>query len=322
MLHYLILIYLNKNIYVYLFNKIPQKLNNIKTVFTIKDLENISGVKAHTIRIWEKRYSLLEPNRTETNIRYYSSESLLKLLNVVLLNKHNYKISKIADMTNDQIVVHARELAFKYAVNDEAINAFKMAMFQFDKVLFNNTYNKLLHKKTFREIFKEVFVPFLNHIGMLWQTKTLLEAHEHFISNLIIQKIQINTEKLEYAATNKDYTYVLFLPDGEIHEIGLMYLNYELVLRGSQTIYLGQSLPLSNLNYFFEGELDVCFITSMTVQPFDDKLEDYFNELDTILEGSNHKLIALGNKAIQMTDYNFKSDISLYPSVIDLLENL
>ncbi|TCP25683.1 DNA-binding transcriptional MerR regulator [Tenacibaculum skagerrakense] len=304
-----------------MFNKSLVTLNNIKTVFTIKDLENISGIKAHTIRIWEKRYNLLEPNRSDTNIRYYSSESLLKLLNVVLLNKHNYKISKIAEMSEEQIVTNARELAFKYAVNDEAINAFKMAMFQFDKVLFNNTYNKLLHKKTFRQIFKEVFLPFLNHIGLLWQTNTLMPAHEHFISNLIIQKIQLNTEKLEYAATNEDYTYVLFLPDGEIHEIGLMYLNYELVLRGCQTIYLGQSLPLDNLNYFFEGELKVCFITSMTVKPYDDKLEDYFSEIDAILKGTDHKLIAMGKKAEEAKNYNFTSNILLYPSVIEMLED-
>ena len=304
-----------------MFNKSLVTLNNIKTVFTIKDLENISGIKAHTIRIWEKRYNLLEPNRSDTNIRYYSSESLLKLLNVALLNKHNYKISKIAEMSEEQIVTNARELAFKYAVNDEAINAFKMAMFQFDKVLFNNTYNKLLHKKTFRQIFKEVFLPFLNHIGLLWQTNTLMPAHEHFISNLIIQKIQLNTEKLEYAATNEDYTYVLFLPDGEIHEIGLMYLNYELVLRGCQTIYLGQSLPLDNLNYFFEGELKVCFITSMTVKPYDDKLQDYFSEIDAILQGTDHKLIAMGKKAEEAKKYKFKSNIQLYPSVIEMLED-
>ncbi|CAM1340863.1 MerR family transcriptional regulator [Tenacibaculum amylolyticum] len=296
-------------------------MNNIKTVFTIKDLENISGIKAHTIRIWEKRYNLLQPNRTETNIRYYSAESLLKLLNVALLNKHNFKISKIAQMSSEQILTNARELAFKFAVNDEAINAFKMSMFQFDKVLFNNTYNKLLHKKTFRQIFKEVFLPFLNHIGLLWQTNTLMPAHEHFISNLIIQKIQLNTEKLEYAATNTDYTYVLFLPDGEIHEIGLMYLNYELVLRGCQTIYLGQSLPLNNLNYFFEGELKVCFVTSMTVQPYDDKVHGYFDEIDSILKGTDHKLIAVGKRAMEASELNYDSNIVTYPSVIEMLDN-
>lgn len=297
-------------------------MNNIKTIFTIKDLENISGIKAHTIRIWEKRYGLLEPNRTDTNIRYYSSDSLMKLLNVALLNKHNFKISKIAMMSGDQIKINARELAFKYAVNDEAINSFKIAMFQFDKALFNNTYNKLLHQKTFRQIFKDVFIPFLNHIGLLWQTDTLLPAHEHFISNLILQKIQINIENLEYSVSNTDITYVLFLPENEIHELGLMYLNYELVLRGCQTIYLGQSLPLNNLNYFFESESKVCFITSMTVRPYDDKIVDYFYEIENILKNTDHQLFAVGKKAMDVSSIDFKSKISVFPSAIELLNQL
>ncbi len=298
------------------------KLNSIKTDFTIKDLENISGIKAHTIRIWEKRYNLLQPQRTDTNIRYYSNQNLQKLLNIVLLNKNSFKISKIAEMSDEAIVLNARELAFKVAVNDEAINSFKLAMFQFDKVLFNNAYNKLLHRKTFREIFKDVFMPFLEHIGMLWQTETLLPAHEHFISNLISQKIQTNTEKLQYNVTDKGKTYVLFLPENEIHELGLLYLNYELVLRGNHTIYLGQSLPLDNLNYFFDGNKEVCFITSMTVQPYDDKLTDYFYEIDDILKSSKHSLTAIGRKAMEVANCDFKSDIHLYPSVSDLLKVL
>lgn len=297
-------------------------MNNIKTIFTIKDLENITGVKAHTIRIWEKRYSLLQPNRTDTNIRYYSAQSLQKLLNVVLLNKHKYKISKIAQMSDEQIVLNARELAFKFAANDEAINAFKMSMFQFDKVLFNNTYNKLLHKKTFREIFREIFVPFLNHVALLWQTNTLLPAHEHFISNLIIQKIQLNTEKLEYAATNTDYTYVLFLPENEIHQISLLYLNYELVLRGAQTVYLGESLPLDNLNYFFDSELKVCFLTSMTVRPYNDDIVNYFYQIDDILKNTDHRLMAVGQRTEDVKDLDFQSDIKVFPTVLDLLETI
>lgn len=297
-------------------------MNNIKTIFTIKDLENISGIKAHTIRIWEKRYNLLSPSRTDTNIRYYSSTSLHKLLNVALLNKHKHKISKIAQMSDEQITLNAREIAFKFAVADEAINSFKMAMFQFDKVLFNNTYNKLLHKKTFREIFKEVFMPFLHHIGLLWQTKTLLPSHEHFISNLIIQKIQLNTEKLEYTATNNDYTYVLFLPENEIHEIGLMYLNYELVLRGCQTIYLGESLPLDNLNYFFNSEPKVCFITSMTFRPYDDEIVNYFYQIDDILKNTDNKFIAVGERTKDVAGLDFKADITVFSSLIELIETI
>ena len=297
-------------------------MNNIKKNFSIKDLENISGIKAHTIRIWEKRYSLLSPERTETNIRHYSHKNLQKLLNIVLLNNNNYKISKIAQMDDDQILIIARELAFDEAINDEAINSFKLSMFQFDKSLFNNTYSRLLHKKTFRDIFKEVFIPFLEHVGLLWQTETLLPAHEHFISNLITQKIQINTEELRYTQVNTNKIFVLFLPENEIHELGLLYLNYELVLRGFKTIYLGQSLPLDNLSYFFDIDENVCFVTSMTVRPYDDIIESYFNELDSILNESNHSLIAIGRKAMEFKNYDFKSSISLYPTITDLLKEI
>jgi len=297
-------------------------LNNIKQDFTIKDLENISGIKAHTIRIWEKRYDLLKPKRTDTNIRLYSPENLTKLLNIVLLNKNNYKISKIAQLSEDMITIKSRELAFSIATNDEAINSFKVSMFQFDKILFNNTYNKLLHKKTFREIFKDIFIPFLEHIGLLWHTETLLPAHEHFISNLIAQKIQINTEKLQYSITNTNKTYVLFLPENEIHELGLLYLNYELVLRGFHTIYLGQSLPLNNLNYFLDGEREICFITALTIQPYDDKIEDYFNEIADVMQNTNNQLIAVGRKVDKIKHMDLNENIQLHQSISDLLKLL
>ena len=305
-----------------MFNLNKNTLNNIKSSFTIKDLENISGIKAHTIRIWEKRYNLLSPERTDTNIRYYSSENLQKLLNVALLNNNNFKISKIALMSKDTINVKARELAFAKAVSDDAINSFKLSMFKFDKVLFNSTYNVLLHKKTFREIFKDIFIPFLNHIGLLWQTDTLLPAHEHFISNLIAQKIQINIEKLEHSSMNSKTTYVLFLPENEIHELGLMYLNYELALRGFSTIYLGQSLPLDNLSYFLKNEEEVCFVTCLTVKPFDDKVASFFNNIDESIKGTKHSLIAFGNKTSLVNQENYNSKINLYQSLSDVLNNL
>ena len=157
---------------------------------------------------------------------------------------------------------------------------------------------------------------------MLWQTETILPAHEHFISNLISQKIQINTEKIQYNGTVNDKTYVLFLPENEIHDLGVLYLNYELVLRGQNTIYLGQSLPLDNLNYFFEVNKNICFITSMTVKPYDHEITDYFAELDAILKNSNHSLIAIGKKAMNFSSHKFQSQISFYPTVSELLKEL
>ena len=297
-------------------------MDNIKKNFSIRDLENISGIKAHTIRIWEKRYNLLNPERSKTNIRYYSHQNLQKLLNIVLLNNNNYKISKISQMSDDQINTTARELAFNNSLNDDAINSLKLSMFKFDKVLFNTTYNSLLNKKTFGEIFKDIFIPFLEHLGLLWQTETILPVHEHFISNLITQKVQINTDELKYTQISSDKVYILFLPENEIHELGLLYLNYELVLRGHRTIYLGQNLPLNNLNIFFDIHDKITFITSMTVRPYEDDIVEYFNTMDNIISTSSHSLIAIGKKVMQFRSNKFKSKISLYPSISELLKEI
>ncbi|MFQ3305459.1 MAG: DNA-binding transcriptional MerR regulator [Polaribacter sp.] len=297
-------------------------LDNIKQDFTIKDLENISGIKAHTIRIWEKRYNLLEPKRTDTNIRYYSHQNLQKILNVVLLTKNDYKISRIAKMSEEEVLLQAREVALNSASKDDAINSFKLAMFQFDKVLFNKTYDKLLVKKDFKKIFKDIFIPFLNHIGLLWQTDTLLPAHEHFVSNLIAQKIHVNTEILEHTVAASKKTFVLFLPENEIHELGLLYLNYELILRGNNTIYLGQNLPLDNLKYFFENKKELCFVTSLTVQPYDDKIEDYFKQIENTLRETEHEFKAIGRKTSLLKARDYQSNISFFDTVTDLLKVL
>lgn len=303
-------------------NQKQNTLNNIRQEFTIKDLENISGVKAHTIRIWEKRYNLLTPKRTDTNIRLYSNKNLEKLLNIVLLNNNNFKISKIAKMSDEELLLQCNEMAINSLHKDEAINSFKLAMFNFDTVLFNSTYDKLLLKMTFRDVFKDVFIPFLEHIGLLWHTDTLIPAYEHFVSNLITQKIQINTEKITSNTSNTAKTYVLYLPENEIHELGLLYLNYELNLRGNNTIYLGQSLPFDNLNYFLKSKNEYCFITYLTIMPYDSKVKEYFQEADALLKDSKAEFIAIGRKTDLVNNYNFESDIKLYKSVSDLLKEL
>lgn len=298
-------------------------MNNIKTSFTIKDLENLSGIKAHTIRIWEKRYQLLKPKRTSGNARYYGTIDLQKLLNVSLLSKNKYKISKIAELSEDAIVLLARELANKNALIDDSINSFKMSMFSFDQALFNQTYNQLLINKTFRDVFKEVFIPFLDHIGLMWQTNTLTPAHERFISNLISQKIQINTEKIQQSLLVDDSeVYVLFLPENEIHELGLMYLNYEFSLRGKKTIYLGQSIPTDNLNSLLVMFPKINFISSFTVSPDDSQLDSYLNEIDAKLKNTPHELWVFGYKARHLSSKGFNSKFVFYKSLIDLLKEI
>src|SRR5690606_16574675 len=171
-------------------------MNIVKDSFSIKDLENLSGVKAHTIRIWEKRYKLFNPNRTDTNIRYYSLASLQKLLNTVLLCNNGHKISKIAQLPEEEIPDLVKKIGSEGSINNDFLNSFKLAMVNFDRSQFEKTYNTLITTKTFREIFYDVFIPLLTELGLLWQTDTINPAHEHFISGLIKQKVIANTENL------------------------------------------------------------------------------------------------------------------------------
>ncbi len=299
-------------------------MNNIKEQFQIKDLENLSGVKAHTIRIWEKRYNLLVPERTETNIRYYSLKSLQKLLNISLLNNNGYKISKIAQISEDKIPVVVRELITQKGVTNQSINSFKLAMLNFDCRLFDSTYNQLLAQKSFREIFLNIFVRLLNEIGILWQTDTISPAHEHFISNLIKQKIQLQIEKLQHQIPeNSSKTFVLFLPLNEIHELGLLYLHLEFLLHGYQSIYLGQSVPIENLKDLQRLYPTIHFVSYFTVYPFNDGYQEYVSNIENnILRKNEDSLILLGNKAIE-NHYNSSSNkIITYTSILEMIKTL
>ena len=169
-------------------------MNNVKDVFSIKDLENLSGIKAHTIRIWEKRYNVLEPMRSDTNIRYYSLDNLQKLLNIVILHKFGYKISKISKLNEPEIVGLVNQITTSKNANNLAISQFKVAMMNFDQTLFIETYDLLLKEKSFRDVFYTVFIPLIEELGYLWQTNTISPAHEHFISYLIKQKVLTNTQ--------------------------------------------------------------------------------------------------------------------------------
>ncbi|MGC1633540.1 MAG: MerR family transcriptional regulator [Gelidibacter sp.] len=276
-------------------------MNNIKSVFSIKDLENLTGIKAHTIRIWEKRYKLLEPERTDTNIRFYTLGHLQKLLNISFLNNNGIKISKIASLTKKEIQEQVRELASNGEVKNHAINTFKMAMLDFNQDLFYETFNGLIKTKSFSQIFYEVFLPFLSEVGMLWQTDTITPAHEHFISSLIRQKILVNTELLQ--ARNKidhNNAFVLFLPENEIHEIGLMFINYELNAKGQRSIFLGSSVPISSLTDVLAYYEKVTFISYFTVKPLKDDLSNYLDDFKShLLKDNDNEFWVLG----QMTQY-------------------
>lgn len=298
-------------------------MNNIKTTFSIKDLENLSGIKAHTIRIWEKRYNVLEPMRTDTNIRLYDLNSLQKLLNITLLHDYGYKISKISKLDPEKINLLIREIISEKSAKNHAISSFKLAMMNFDQALFFSTYNDLLSEKTFREVFYEVFIPLITEIGFLWQAETITPAHEHFISYLIKQKILINTEKVQILEpTKSNRVFVLYLPENEIHELGLMYLNYEILLNGYKTIYLGESVPIENLldvKKYFDTITFVCYAT---VEPTKSEVNLYINELSSKVIDATTSLWLIGRATENINTKSLNSKIQVFQSIDSLVQSL
>lgn len=256
---------------------------SVKTQFSIKDLENLSGVKAHTIRIWEKRYNLLEPERTDTNIRQYDLLNLKKLLNVTLLYNEGYKISKIASFKEPEIV-HIIESLKEVQKESYALQAFKSAMFDFDHKLFIDTLKEVKKEKNFREIFYDIFIPLLSEIGTLWQTSTIDPAHERFISELIKQEIIIHIYDLQKQQnTASSPKFALYLPHEEIHEIGLLYANYEILFQGYNTVYLGSNIPLNNLKHLLKHYDNLTFLSYFTVKPDQETPEQYVERFyDTV----------------------------------------
>lgn len=299
-------------------------MNNIKSTFSIKDLENLTGIKAHTIRIWEKRYNLLQPERTDTNIRYYSLANLQKLLNISYLNNNGFKISKIASISQEDIPQLVKEVAEGDTTHNHAIDAFKLSMLNFDQKLFYDTYESLIKQKSFSEIFYQDLIPLLTEIGMLWQTDTITTAHEHFITSLIRQKILINTEMIQsqnQVKTNK--VFVLYLPDNEVHELGLMVINHEIITKGHQAIFLGQSVPLDSLKDLLNYYDNITFVSYFTVKPEKDLINDYIKDFtDKLLVKDSIKFWVLGRMLDEIDLTSLPKQIVPFKTIKDLVKKL
>jgi DNA-binding transcriptional MerR regulator len=298
-------------------------MNNIKNIFSIKDLENLSGIKAHTIRIWEKRYNVLQPMRTDTNIRLYSLSSLQKLLNITLLHDYGYKISKIATFPEEKISELVRDIISNKNAKNHAVNAFKLSMMNFDQQLFSNTYNWLGEEKSFKEIFHQVFIPLMEEIGLLWQTDTITPAHEHFISCLIIKKILVNIEKVDNNKSLKsEKVFVLSLPLHEIHELGLMYLHYEITLKGYKVIYLGENLPIENLKDLKNHFDSIVFLSYFTIQPDRSAVNEYVKAMSVELLGDGSEIWLIGRMTEYIEQEVIVNDVKVFNSILDLVENI
>ena len=293
-------------------------MNKITTQFSINDLENLSGIKAHTIRIWEKRYKLLEPARTDSNIRFYDTTNLQKLLNVVTLYQAGNKISKIAELSPDHLKNMVQQLGIGKHGQNYFHNAFVLSMLNFDEQLFEETYNKLLAEVSFSSVFVDYFIPLLQNIGIDWQSDKITPANEHFISCLINQKLLINIERVKKTAKSSDEVYILFLPDNELHELGLLYIHYELVLQGKHSIYLGASVPFDGLTKVAPLFSKIHYISYFTVQPSLERIQDYISNFKIELLHNEDKLWLLGKNAQAIVLNNKDQNIEIFKKIEDL----
>jgi len=216
--------------------------------FTIKDLENLSGIKAHTIRIWEQRYNFLKPERSDTNIRYYSNVELKKVLNIALLNKYGYKISHIDKMGDKELNEKILSLTQLPALQERIVNDLIQCMIDLNIEKFEKILDDHIKFRGIEETIVQIIFPFMEKIGILWITNHINPAQEHLVSNIIRQKLIVGIEGISTSANAKK-TILLFLPEGEYHELGLLFMYYLLKNKGVNTIYIGANVPLKDVEY-------------------------------------------------------------------------
>ncbi len=216
--------------------------------FTIKDIENLTGIKAHTIRIWEQRYTFLNPNRTGTNIRVYSNEELKTVLNIALLNKYGFKISHIAQMNKEELKNKIFSLTNLQAQQERIVNEMLNCMIDIDFEQFESILDQHISRLGIEKSITQIIFPFLERVGILWLTSNINPAQEHLITNIIRQKIILGIETVT-SIFNSSKLCIVFLPEGEHHELGILFIHYLLKSKGIKVIYLGANVPISDIEY-------------------------------------------------------------------------
>lgn len=217
------------------------------STYSIKDLEKLSGIKAHTIRIWELRYHLIEPRRTNTNIRYYSDDDLLKIMNVSVLNQNGYKISKIAQLEDNEITEIVLKLNSELPSLGTQTESLVISMLELDEFRFNQVFEKSVEQIGFETTIEQLMFPFLEKIGVLWLAGTINPAQEHFITNLVRQKLIAAIDRGQVKTEATHPRILFYLPEGELHEIGLLYYNYLARKANFEVLYLGSSVPFRDI---------------------------------------------------------------------------
>ena len=264
--------------------------SGVKQEFSIKDLESLTGVKAHTIRIWEQRYNLLHPERSETNIRTYSGTDLKRLLNVSLLVERGMKISKVASMSDDQRVNAIQEGPAVKEEGEELIaqQRLKVSMMSYDEDLFRRTMDDSIEKLGFEGTVLRVCLPFLADVGMLWLTNAICPANEHFMSNLLRQMLFAEVHSTAVPKIDEDKgVIVLYLPEREIHDISLLFVHQLCRAHGLRSIFLGQSVPFDDLMNVARQFPNAKFVTYCTTNPSEAQAQDYVDRIVRTFEGTD-----------------------------------
>jgi len=220
-------------------------------LFSISQLEQFSGIKAHTIRIWEQRYGALHPSRSEGNTRHYNNSQLRRLLNIVSLMKADYKVSELCSMSDEKMFALIED-SLKNTIlaedsNQYFVNQLIIAGMNYDEIHFDKIFSNCVLRLGVKDTYINVIYPMLSRIGIMWSNDSIPASQEHFISNLIRQKLFTTIDGLPPAKSDDD-SWVLFLPENEFHEIGLLMCHYIIKLAGKKSIYLGPNLPLETLS--------------------------------------------------------------------------
>ncbi len=279
--------------------------------YSINDLEKITGIKAHTIRMWEKRYNVICPSRTQTNIRYYHDKDLRKLLNISTLNKHGFRISQIAHMDEDNVRDKIVEISGTSGDHESQINGLIVSMIEINETAFNQVLTNTILKLGFEATVTYILYPLLEKIGVLWQIGTINPAQEHFIINLIRQKLIIAIDGQNQPPKKDAKTFLLYLPEGEMHEMGLLFFHYIIRKNGHRVIYLGQSVPFSSLEDVLKVRQADFLVTYFVAALKDKDIPDYLKKLSGTF--NQQKILVAG---LQMREMKLR-----LPSNVFLLQN-
>ena len=217
------------------------------TIYSIKDLEKLTGIKAHTLRVWEQRYGIIEPGRTKTNIRYYTEEDLKVVLNIAVLNRNGIKISKIAKMEETEILEKVAAISEINFENDVQLDALTLSMIEMDEYKFDRIISTNIQQLGFEKTMLEVIYPFLDKLGLLWLTGSIHPAQEYFMTYLIRQKIIAAIDSVPITMGVDVPKFLIYLPEGESQELSLLFMHYVLKSRRFKVIYIGKNISVSDI---------------------------------------------------------------------------